>query len=197
MRKRKVSIAVLTLVFFLTSFFSHLGLPVVAEDKGKEKLVLFDVKMFNQEGKEIDSTRYPDRRVAVDESLQLRYHWKLSGAEFKDGEQQSFGLPKELKIQQEQTGSLVSNDNVTVGTFHATMDGTVIITFNEAQHIEEAQGTLTIQSVLKQDAVGDQKNIPVSFALDDRQVIIPVPLQEMDKEQELDGEKKPWNRKRI
>ncbi|ANB58856.1 LPXTG cell wall anchor domain protein [Anoxybacillus sp. B7M1] len=190
MRKRKVSIAVLTLVFFLTSFFSHLGLPVGAEDKGKEKLVLVDVKMFNQKGKEIDSTRYPDRRVAVDESLQLRYHWKLSGAEFKAGERQSFGLPKELKIQQEQNGSLVSNDNVTVGTFQATMDGTVTITFNEAQHIEEAQGTLTIQSVLKQDAVGDQKNIPVSFALDDRQVIIPVPLQEMDKEQELDGEKK-------
>ncbi|WP_405097681.1 Cna B-type domain-containing protein [Oceanobacillus sp. FSL H7-0719] len=137
---RKLSI-LFVFVLLLQTLTSSFALPAQMNAAGSEESFIRNVTLLDEAGgvlNEANLNESTDVSVLVD--------WSVENTTVENGSSATIELTPVLSIQKEQTGKLVSKDEE-VGTYTATVDGTVTVTFNEAAvEYPEANGSFTLNA---------------------------------------------------
>ena len=128
-------------VLLLQTLTSSFALPAQMNAAGSEESFIRNVTLLDEAGgvlNEANLNESTDVSVLVD--------WSVENTTVENGSSATIELTPVLSIQKEQTGKLVSKDEE-VGTYTATVDGTVTVTFNEAAvEYPEANGSFTLNA---------------------------------------------------
>lgn len=140
--RRRVSVLfIFMLVFQMIS--SSFVLPAQIKAEGSEQSIFTGISTTDED----------DNKVNVEEldggtAINVGVDWSVENIEVKAESTDSLVLPEELDIKKEQDGTLVANETE-IGTFQATTDGAVEVTFNkEVEEHAEAEGRFILEAVV-------------------------------------------------
>ncbi|GAA0462923.1 Cna B-type domain-containing protein [Alkalibacillus silvisoli] len=123
-----------TFLLVFQSFTFGLGINGETRSQGAERSVVTDITIEQNKEKADQSN--------------ILISWSMKGLEAVSGYSESFDLPDDVSISEDQSGMLISEEDE-VGTFTASTDGTVEIVFNEEiENNPESEGVFSIKAVV-------------------------------------------------
>ncbi len=150
----------------------------LAEDNGDS--VFTSMALTDKDGNEIESKS---------DAAYVLINWSIKEVDVESGSTETIHLPQGLRVESEQTGSL-ADEETEVGTFLATSDGIVTVTFTEeVEAHNEAEGSFRV-AVLTEEETDETGKDPVEVeeelsAKEDSDS----PLEEPNKTEVDEGEK--------
>src|SRR5690625_3330396 len=138
---KRISILFIFMLFFqaISSGF----LPLQAKAEGLEEGIFTTVTITDEDGNEIEEGNESDAPV------EIHVDWSVSGLDVEPGHTESFTLPTEWQIEDDQEDSIMIED-AEVGQYEAHTDGTVAVTFSDdIDNHQDATGTFIVEAILE------------------------------------------------
>ncbi|MUG67814.1 MULTISPECIES: collagen binding domain-containing protein [Paenibacillus] len=127
--------------------------------------ILTRVSIQDNNGTVIDSVYNPGvGRIELGMDTVLIFEWELPNNHgYTNGSTFEFDIPAEFKLYTPFTGTLVTDGPDDVGTFSVSVDGRVVMTFNEHVDNSEVRGMVQIQTELSKESVKGDVDVPITF----------------------------------
>jgi LPXTG-motif cell wall-anchored protein len=162
--RKKISILVFILMLVSQTIFTSLGIPLTAQAKSDEKNIFTDVKLLDEKGNVLDSDKYKDNIANKEAPIKVNYEWSLDNIQVKENDSYSFELPAELAVENEQRGSVKTEQNIEIGTFYVGKDKKGQITFTkQVEDYPNAHGVLSISTRFNEKVIENKDIIPITF----------------------------------
>ncbi|MBP1968503.1 LPXTG-motif cell wall-anchored protein [Virgibacillus natechei] len=142
MNKRLSILFIFMLTFQTISGSLFLPSQAAAEGSDSEQSVFTGISFTDEDGKAVNNDEM-DGESAVN----VHVDWSIEHVEVEEGSTDSFLLPDELHMEEEQQGALTDGEKE-VGTYQAAMDGEVSVSFNDVvEEYTAAEGTFVVNAV--------------------------------------------------
>ncbi|MFP7254338.1 SpaA isopeptide-forming pilin-related protein [Terribacillus goriensis] len=154
---------------------------IAAEDRltGEiEENIITNIVLKDKDGNIIDANENPDNHPALGDEVTIDMDWALeNGHPYGAGSTFTFSLPDYFKLYNDVDGQLQFG-NETVGTYKLSMDGTVVMTFNDnITKLSNVKGTLHFWTEFKEEIVGSVEQEIVFTIKEEAVDTIPVRFQ--------------------
>jgi LPXTG-motif cell wall-anchored protein len=177
----------------IQTVFSSLSIPLTVVAKDDMRSIFTKVTLLDEKGSVLDANKQKDNIANKKSGLKVNYEWSLANIEVKENDSYSFELPAELVVENEQKGSVMTEQNIEVGTFYVGKDRKGKITFTkQAEDESKANGVLVISAKFNEQVIGDKALVPLSFMTVSGKQVINVPfLVEGEKQVPINNEVTP------
>ncbi|PAF18659.1 SpaA isopeptide-forming pilin-related protein [Terribacillus saccharophilus] len=143
-----------------------------------EENIITNIVLKDKDGNIIDADENPENNPALGDEVSLDMEWVLqNGHSYGEGSTFTFSLPDYFAIYNDVDGQLEFGDE-SVGTYKLTMDGTVVMTFNDnISKLSNVKGTLHFWTEFKEEIVGSVEQEIVFNIKEEDVATIPVKFQ--------------------
>ncbi|MFP7492529.1 SpaA isopeptide-forming pilin-related protein [Terribacillus saccharophilus] len=143
-----------------------------------EENIITNIVLKDKEGNIIDANENPDNHPSLGDEVSLDMEWALAdGHPYGEGSTFTFSLPDYFAIYNDVDGQLEFGDE-SVGTYHLSMDGTVVMTFNDnITKLSNVKGTLHFWTEFHERIEGSIEQ-EITFNIKEEDIaVIPVRFQ--------------------
>lgn len=173
----KKKIAAMLVAFFLIFQYVSIGITKQADAAAIADNIVTSIKLSDTVSQDvivqIDEATPPqvnaDLQIELGQKLNIEYGYKLdAGHAYQAGDTFEFQLPPELVMYAAiPDGKLKDGDDGEVGTFVASTNGKVTMTFNESIVDSEVVGSLSFWTYFSKASVNNKTEVPIQFNIGD------------------------------
>ncbi|MEC0282019.1 SpaA isopeptide-forming pilin-related protein [Terribacillus saccharophilus] len=154
---------------------------ITAEDRltGEiEENIISNIVLKDKDGNIIDAGDNPENHPALGDEVTIDMEWALqNGHRYGEGSTFTFSLPDYFAIYNDVNGQLEFGDE-SVGTYKLSMDGTVVMTFNDnITKLSNVKGTLHFWTELHEKIEGSIEQEIIFTIKEEDVAVIPVKFQ--------------------
>ncbi|WP_042141906.1 SpaA isopeptide-forming pilin-related protein [Paucisalibacillus sp. EB02] len=142
---------ILVLMLIVQTIASSLVLPMQAIAEGAKQSVITGITVTDAEGNEFH------KDMPAGTTVNIQVDWSVVDVEVGEGSTESFSIPTDLYVEQEQTGILTDGE-IEVGTYRASVNGIVALTFHkEVEERVDANGSFVLEAFVVDHTVQEEK----------------------------------------
>ncbi|MFP7479764.1 SpaA isopeptide-forming pilin-related protein [Terribacillus saccharophilus] len=154
---------------------------ITAEDRltGEiEENIISNIVLRDKDGNIIDASENPENQPALGDEVSIDMQWALqNGHRYGEGSTFTFSLPDYFAIYNDVDGQLEFG-NESVGTYKLSMDGTVVMTFNDnITKLSNVKGTLHFWTELHEKIEGSIEQEIIFTIKEEDVAVIPIKFQ--------------------